>query len=71
MLGNKPNIKHLCEFRSPVWILPKGPEVPRKMLPRSNERLLVGFDDGSCAVKYYNKDTRKILTFRNYKFIQN
>jgi hypothetical protein len=41
------------------------------MLPKSNKRLLVSFDDGSCIVKYYNKDTRNILTSRNYKFIQN
>ena len=41
------------------------------MLPKLNERLLVGFDDGLHAVKYYNKDTRKILIFENYKFVQN
>ena len=41
------------------------------MLPKSNKRLLVGFNDGLHAVKYYNKDTKKILTSRNYKFIQN
>ena len=71
MLRNKLNVEHLCEFVSSVWILAKGPGAPRKMLPKSNERLLVSFDDGSCAVKYYNKDTRKILTSRNYKFVQN
>jgi transposase InsO family protein len=71
ILGNKPNIEHLREFGSSIWILVKGPGAPRKMLPKSNERLLVGFDDGLCAVKYYNKDTRKILTSRNYKFVQN
>ena len=71
MLKNKLNIEHLYKFRFPIWILVEGPKALRKMLPKSNKRLLVSFDDGSCIVKYYNKDTRKILTSRNYKFIQN
>ena len=71
MFRNKPNVEHLCKFESSVWILAKGPRAPRKMLPKLNKRLLVSFDDGSHAIKYYNKDTRKILTSRNYKFVQN
>ena len=40
------------------------------MLPKSNERLLVGYNDGACAVKYYHRETCKILTSRNYQFVE-
>ena len=41
------------------------------MLPKSNKRLLVGYNDGARAVKYYHRETRKILTSRNYQFVKN
>ena len=69
--GSKLDVRHLREFRSPIYILSKGPSVPRKMLPKSNERLLVGYNDGACAVKYYHRETCKILTSRNYQFMEN
>jgi hypothetical protein len=37
------------------------------MLPKSKRRIYVGYDDGSKSVKYYNADTRKVLTSRNYR----
>jgi transposase InsO family protein len=67
--GIKPDVSHLREFGSPVWILTEGPNTPRKMLPKSTEKLLLGFDDGARAVKYYSKDTRKVLTSRNYQYV--
>ena len=39
------------------------------MLPKSQRRAYVGYDDGSKSVKYYNAETRKILTSRNYRFL--
>lgn len=39
------------------------------MLSKSLMKSLVGFDDGSHAVKYYSEDTWKILTSRNYRFL--
>ena len=30
----------------------------------------MGFEDGAHMVQYYSKDTRRILTSRNYKFIE-
>src|SRR6267154_4668736 len=39
------------------------------MLPKASECILVGFDDGSHSVQYYNKDTHKILSSRNYKYV--
>ena len=37
------------------------------MLPKLKRRIYVGYDDGSKSVKYYNAETRKVLTSRNYK----
>ena len=39
------------------------------MEPRSKRRALVGYDDGSRSVLYYNADTRKVLTSRNFQFL--
>ena len=39
------------------------------MLPKSLRKAYVGFDDGSKSVKYYNAETRKILTSRNFCFL--
>ena len=66
---SKPNVNHLREFGAPVWVLLQGEKKPRKMLPKSQKRAYVGFDDGSKSVKYYNPETRKILTSRNYRFL--
>jgi len=67
--GKRPNISHLKEFGAPVWVLTQGQNVQRKMLPKSQRRAYVGYDDGSNSVKYYNVATRSILTSRNYRFI--
>jgi len=39
------------------------------MLPKSQHRSLVGFDDGSKSVLYYNPETRKVLTSWNFHFL--
>jgi len=67
--GSKPKVSHLREFGAPVWILLQGQQIQRKMLPKSQRRVLVGYDDGSKSVKFYNASTRNILTSRNYKFL--
>ena len=64
----KPNVNHLREFSATVWVLLQGQKIPRKILPKSQKRIYVGFDDRSKSVKYYNANTRKILTSRNYRF---
>jgi hypothetical protein len=48
----------------------EGQNTLRKILPKAVERTLVGFDDGARVVKYYSKETRKILTSRNYQYVQ-
>jgi hypothetical protein len=67
--SRKPNVANLREFRAPVWILLQGQKVQRKMLPKSQRRAYVGFNEGSKSVKYYNATTRNILTSRNFQFL--
>src|ERR1700722_20679237 len=40
------------------------------MLPKLKRRIYVGYDDRSNSVKYYNAETRKVLTSRNFKSLQ-
>ena len=67
--GGKPSVKHLREFRAPIWILRQGQNKGHKFEPKSLQKIFLGFDDGSKSVKYYNPETRKILTSRNYHFL--
>ena len=67
--GTKPNVSHLREFGAPVWVLIQGQTVARKILPKSKRRAYVGYNDASKSVIYYNAETRKILTSRNYVFL--
>jgi len=60
--GRKPNVAHLREFGTPVWVLAEGQHVLCKMLPKSHRKAYVGYDNGSKSVKYYNAETRSILT---------
>ena len=39
------------------------------MLPKLQRRSLVGFDNGSKSVMYYNPKTRKVLTLHNFCFL--
>jgi len=67
--GRKPNVLHLREFGAPVWVLLQGQRIQRKMLPKSQRRAYVGYDEGSKSVKYYNVATRNILISRNFHFL--
>ena len=67
--GEKPNINGLREFGAPVWVLLQGQKVTRKMLPKSERKTYVGYEDGPKAIKFYNAETRKILTLRNFHFL--
>ena len=67
--GRKPNVAHLCEFRTPVWILLQGQKVQWKMLPKSERRVYVGYNEGNKSVKYYVLATRNILVSRNFHFL--
>ena len=39
------------------------------MEPRSKHRALVSYDDGSKSVLYYSAESCKVLTSRNFKFL--
>jgi len=67
--GIKPDVSHLREFGAPLWVLLQGPNVRRKMLPKSQRRAYVGYDDRSKSFKYYNAATGNILTSRIYKLL--
>jgi hypothetical protein len=67
--NKKPNVAHLCEFGSPVWVLLQGQKEPQKMQPKSKCQVYVGYDDGARAVKYYNAETCNVLTSRNFRNI--
>ena len=65
----KPDVTNLREFGAPVWVLLQGQKEPRKILSKSTRRAYVGFEDGPKAIKYYNADSRKVLTSRNFRFL--
>ena len=64
--GCKPDVSHLKEFGSPVWILNEGQLT--KLQPRSTKHTFVGFVDGPKAIKYYNASTRQVHVSCNYQF---
>ena len=69
--GTTPDVSHLREFGSPIYVLIQGPKEPLKLQPKSKQQLFVSYDNGSKSVKYYNPETRKVLTTRNFKFLTN
>ncbi len=66
-VGNKPDLSHLREFGMDVWILSKGES--NKTQPKLVKMILVGFEDGSKAVWYYNPKTRRVNISQNYTFM--
>ena len=64
--GHKPDVLHLKEFGSPVWILNEGQLT--KLQPRSTKHTFVGFIDGPKAIRYYDASTRQVRVSRNYQF---
>jgi transposase InsO family protein len=49
-LKKKPNVAHLQEFRAPVWVLLQGQKKTRKILPKSQQRAYIRFEDGSNSI---------------------
>jgi hypothetical protein len=47
--GEKPNISHLQEFGSEVWVLKEGVKLS-KLEPKSKKITFVGFEDGPNAI---------------------
>jgi hypothetical protein len=67
--GRRPDVSHLHEFGASIWVLLQGQKEDRKMLPKSKWCAYVGFDNGPKALKYYNAETRKVLTARNFRHL--
>ncbi len=55
--GHRPNVSHLCEFSALVWILFQGQKVQPKMEAKSKRWALVGYEDRSRSVKFYNAES--------------
>ncbi len=68
--SHKPDVSHLREFGAPVWILFQGQKVQPKMKAKSKQRALVRYEDGSKSVKFYNAESRSVLTLRNFRFLE-
>ena len=67
--GKRPDVSHLREFGAPVWVLLQGQNVQHKMLPKSQCRAYIGYDEGSKAVRFYNVATKTIQTARKFHFL--
>jgi len=55
--GQKLDVTHLHEFGTRVWILLQGQKILPKMKAKSKRWALIGYEDGSKSVKYYNAET--------------
>jgi len=64
--GHKPDVSHLREFGSPVWILNEGQLT--KLQPKSTKHTFMGFVDGPKAIKYYDAATRQVRVSHNFHF---
>ena len=62
--GEKPDVSHFREFRSPVWILSKLK--PNKLDNRAMRCIFVGFKDVPKAIKYY--DSHAVCMSQNFRF---
>lgn len=67
--GKKPNVAGLQEFGMAIWVLLQGQKETQKMLPKGTQQTYVRYEDGPKAIKYYNPESRKILTLRKYCFL--
>jgi len=67
--GKKPNVSYLHKFGAPVWVLLQGQNMQHKMLPKSQCRAYVGYNEGLKVIKFYNAVTKNVQTARNYCFL--
>ena len=57
--GNQPNVSHLQEFGTSVWIRQQDKHLT-KFDPRSKMMIFIGYEDKSKYIIYYSVHTRKI-----------
>ena len=65
--NKRPNISHLHELGSPVWILREEPKLS-KLDPKSIKQMFIGYLDGLKAIKYYDACLCQVKVSRNYQF---
>ena len=41
-----------------------------KLDPKAIKHIFVGYEDGLCAIRYYDATTRQVSISRNYKFVE-
>ena len=62
----KPDVFHLREFGSDVWVLLEGQ--PDKLWPKAAKFVLTGYNDDSSSIRYYDARTRRIRSSQNFRF---
>lgn len=62
----RPDLSHLYEFRSKVWILDKNRT--SKLDPKAKQFIFTGFNDGSRSGWYFKANLNKIMISRNFQF---
>jgi hypothetical protein len=67
--GRKPDVSHLREFGSDVYILTEGNR--DKIGPKAVKMTFVGFEEGSKAIRYYDKAKGNVKISRNFAFSKN
>jgi hypothetical protein len=65
--GSRPNVAHLQEFGTAVWILKEGSNIS-KLDAKSEKHTFMGFLDSPKAMKYFDTHTRQVKVSCNYHF---
>jgi hypothetical protein len=67
--GEKPDVSHLREFGSDVWVLKEGIKLS-KLEPKSKKVSFVGLEDGPKAIRFFDAAKHKIGVSRNFIFAE-
>jgi transposase InsO family protein len=68
--GKKPDVSNFREFGCDVWVLDESVN-KSKLAPKSKKMIFVGFAEGSKAIRYWDKTTRRVKVSRNVAFNEN
>jgi hypothetical protein len=66
--GEKPDISHLQEFGSDVWVLTQATNKRGKLDGKAKKSTFVGYNEGPAAIRYYDATQRQVRESRNYAF---
>jgi len=68
-MGEKPDVSHLREFGSDVWVLKEGIKLS-KLEPKLKKVTFVGFEDGPKAIRFFDAAKCQIGVSRNFIFAE-